>query len=171
MSQSEIKRGWLLGTGEVPVSSTSVHLYMWGWMRQSVTAIGVGLLPLAFVCASDSNWGDWDPGTAPGQTEFLSPAAGGIHAVPMYVYILTSGPSQCSATEGSHWGYLCSSECWMCMSMLICVTGHVYMCVCGVHVCLCLLGVHGQPHYWLDLGMWSYGRIASLGLLNPCLFH
>lgn len=37
-----------------------------------------------------SNWGDWDPGTAAGQTECLRPAAGRIHVIPVCIYNLTT---------------------------------------------------------------------------------
>lgn len=40
---------------------------------------------------------------------------------------------------------------------------------CGVYVCstcVRLLGVHFQPHYWLDLGTRSCSSLASVGLLG-----
>ena len=46
-------------------------------------------MALWFVCPFDSKWGDWDPGAAAGQTECLSPIAGGIHIVHVCIYSLT----------------------------------------------------------------------------------
>lgn len=55
-------------------------------------ATGVGMRPRRLVCPDASNWRDWDPASSTGQTECLSPTAGEIHLVHMYVSILTSGP-------------------------------------------------------------------------------
>ena len=53
----------------------------------SAPATGVGLQPQGLICPDDSNWGDWDPGAAAGQTECLSLAAGGIQVVCVYIYV------------------------------------------------------------------------------------
>lgn len=45
-------------------------------------------VPASGICMSRcQQLGDWDPGTATGQTEVLSTADGGIHTVCMYVYM------------------------------------------------------------------------------------
>lgn len=31
---------------------------------------------------------------------------------------------------------------------------------------VCLLGIHAQPSYWLDLGAWSCGTLTSIRLLD-----
>lgn len=42
----------------------------------------------------------------------------------------------------------------------------IYVYICIVCMYACLLGVHAQPHYWLDLGPWSCGSLTSNGLLD-----
>lgn len=45
---------------------------------------GVGLWPWRLIHPGPSSWGDCDPGAATGQTEYPSPAVGGIHLVHTY---------------------------------------------------------------------------------------
>lgn len=60
---------------------------------------------------------------------------------------------------------LCSCERSVCLSECVCGAGGV--CV----VCACLLGLHTQPWYWLDLGSWSCSRLADLASFFPkCFF-
>lgn len=55
-------------------------------MRGSVPATGMELRPWGLICPDTSNWGDWDQGTATGQTKCLSPDAGWTHLVHIQVF-------------------------------------------------------------------------------------
>ena len=62
------------------------------YARRSVPAAGAGLHPQGLIHPGASNWGDWDPGAAAGQTECLSQAAGGIHVIYIYISSLLTDP-------------------------------------------------------------------------------
>lgn len=86
-------------------------------------------------------------------TKCLSPSARGMHAVYVYVYSLTGGPPFCSAREGSRRPLVLSMcGCCVCVQAVICVTGHVYMDICGVHVCLVCVTAENIPAALLPLG-------------------
>lgn len=75
------------------------------WGRERVCRVGTsswnGAVDSRFICAGDSNWRDWDPGADAGQTERLSPSAGGIHIVLVNINISSGVPPSFSAREGS----------------------------------------------------------------------
>jgi len=101
---------------------------------------------LGIVCPMTSNGEDWDPGAAAGQTECLSPAAGGMHIVHTFTYILTSGPPSYSASKGSRMKLLvlsifaqllhmsvCDLRGWSCTEVYTHIWIHVvYMCAPSV---------------------------------------
>lgn len=41
----------------------------------------------------------------------------------------------------------------------------LWFCDC-VYVCMCLLGIHTQPHYYQELETWSCSSVTSVGLLD-----
>lgn len=45
-------------------------------LRAFLPAAEAGLWPQGIVCPAASNWADWAPGTATGQTGHMSPAVG-----------------------------------------------------------------------------------------------
>jgi len=45
-----------------------------------------GIVALEVACPGDTNWGDWDPVAAIGQTECLIPDAGGVNIIYLYQF-------------------------------------------------------------------------------------
>lgn len=54
----------------------------------------------------------------------------------------------------------------MFLSVLIFAAGDLYICSAYMCLCVCLLGIHTQPCYWLDLGTWSCSSLAYVRLLD-----
>lgn len=112
-------------------------------------------------------------GAAAGQTECLSPTAGGIHVIPVCVCILGRAPPCCSAREGSGMrllvlsvlmGVLCVSDCvdwcgWPCISVCMWCTR-----VISVQV---PTGNKRSASLQVGSGAWSCGSLTSLRLSDP----
>ncbi|EOB02942.1 hypothetical protein Anapl_15481 [Anas platyrhynchos] len=110
-----------------------------------------GLLPWRLGCPRSSRQGDWDPGAATRQPEYLSPAAGGIHLVHVPTDLLTSGLPSCLARKGSGMRPFALS---LCAGALSTPHAQLYQCT-DVHACweysssLALVGQQ-QQHYFVQ---------------------
>lgn len=94
-----------------PVHTQCVSVPMWG----STPAAGVGPWPQGLACPHATNSGDWDAGTAPEQTECLSPVAGGSTLCIRAAYVCL-----CVCLRGIHAQpcYWLELEAWSCSSLL-----------------------------------------------------
>lgn len=137
-------------------------VYMCGSKGEAPVGLAVGgpgeSWPAVCVCAHvHSLRGSYVQMPATGETECLNPPAGWVHimnvCVCMCVYIFC-------------WCCLRLCECFVCMS-LYSVWPILCICICDAYVCfvcVCVLGIHFPPGYWLDLGAWSCSSFSSLRL-------
>lgn len=91
--------------------------------------------------------------------------------------VMDLNPDQPERETGwDHWCYLCSHECWVCLSALIYAVGHLcmYACCIRVSVCMCLLRVHTYLCYLLGsagLGPWQPLLYQATRFGNPLTLH
>lgn len=151
------KTGHSCGTMDILASPVHTHA------RQPVPAAGVGLQPQGLMCPGASKWMDgWDPAAAK-QTVWAQLLEGPT----LYIYIIDSylWTSILLSQRGARWGHWCPFLCVVALNVWSAwPVMHIHaICVCSV--CVCLLGMHLQPHYWLDLEPWSSTNLTSFRLL------
>lgn len=122
-----------------------------------VPAARAALWPQRLLCAGASSCADW----------VSEPSYGGIHVVPMPIYIFPLAdlhPVQSEMAAG--WGH----SCCVCLCEFVVArpiyTHSVYL--YSLFLCMCVLRMCAQPHYCLDLGSWSF--LDSLRLSNLIWF-
>lgn len=112
------------------------------------------LWPQGLVCPGASNRGYWDPVTATRCTKCLSSTAAGSA---LHICIHAFWPVDlCPAHPERGTG-------WCCCCLCLCERS---ACLCG-QVCTPV----PQPYCWLDLGSWSCGIFAPVGLPGLATFN
>lgn len=113
-------------------------------------------------------------GQATGQTECLSLGTGGVRIyMCTYFSLMDLHPDQAVGVQGETVGAVCvpvgAERVYVGICALaVCVYVCMCVCVCSTYVFMhvCLLGVHAQPCYCLDLAVCSCGSCAFVGFLD-----
>lgn len=99
------------------------------------------------VCASATSTSSWS-GLWDSRACMSRPATGEIHIVNICLCfpVMDLHPDQLArSTRWGHW--CCLHECWVFLSVLICVAGHVYMYIFAVYMCVSAYWEYG-PTSW-----------------------
>jgi len=100
-------------------------------LRWSVPAAGTGLQPQGLICPGASNWGDWGPGEAAGQTAAVSEPSSWRHlhctylcVLYTYTYVYNISVHTCMSVYIGIYTYICNTH----MSVYIGI--HIHLCMC-----------------------------------------
>lgn len=113
--------------------------------------------------ACSHKWGNQEPATGY-VASGVSESSSWRDCQPIYVPLTDLHPDQPERGRGcGQWCCLCLSECWVLLSVLICVAVTMPMCSSVLYMCVCLQG--RQPHAarGVDVTTWSCSSLTSTG--------
>lgn len=102
--------------------------HLWLHLQWSVPAAGVRPQPWGLICAGAAAWDTGIQGWLLGQTEFLSPAAGGVYLGHGDTFPL-NGPLPCSGGSGSRMSVGVSAQSVCLRSVCPAIYAYIYVCM------------------------------------------